>query len=617
MSSDHNMTWPQNADQHLLEIIKTGLQPLSIEIDNNFIVTNYWGDPERFALTQLSRNKTAGSLPFLVGLESIDEPLLLKFIQISDQHIAHIHVQKRQDKLIATLFNVTDEHDYIQPIQQGSHEAQLKNFYDEILINKLELTQKELNKSKQQIEKTSQLKSDFLASVSHEFRTPITSIIGYTDILHNQFTQRDSVESIDVIKRNAYFLLNMVNNILDEARLESGDVDISQTEVRLKDTVSFIEKMFTTMAMQKHIDFFVNADKNVPEYIFADELRLQQVLINLIGNAVKFTDEGLVKVQVGYQAEELTFEITDTGPGISHEDQSQIFQPFQRLSSTQQGAGLGLSITQHILEMMGGNLELKSEVGQGSSFTVSLPSNSSELKIHADIESVFEQQNVLVVEDNRDMSELLKLLLEGMGLNIDVISDGALVDAFVANHKPDLIIMDVNLPNKSGLEITESLRASNFNKPIIAFSAAGLAATKEQALAAGCDDYVDKSNVNTKRFRKLLARYLGNVSEAKSEVTSQFELLKAKYQNSLQQKHLTIQSSWKSCQSNRFDNVSCKMLYTLTHNLAGSAGSYGFEEVSAAAKSVNQCIQKDFSVTVPEELEEAIQELLNILQKYT
>lgn len=614
-SVDDLTTWPKDADQHLLHIIKSGLDPLCIQIDKNFIIRNYWGDPAAFQLDELETDQSADRLAFLIGFESIDEPITLKFIQISSTCVAHIHLYKSNDNLYATLFNVTDDHDYIQPIQQGANEAQLKRFYDQQLIAKLERTQEELSRKKAQIEEISQSKSHFIASMSHEFRTPITSIIGYAEILRKEL----SASNIDsdaalIIRRNAHFLLNMVNNILDEARLESGDIEASLSDVDLRETVSLIEYMFASLAEQKGLGFAIKIDSAVPEFISADELRLQQMLINLIGNAVKFTSKGTVNLHLEYADEFIRFKVIDTGMGISRDNQQKIFQPFQRLTTQEQGAGLGLSITQRLLEIMGGSLQVESEVNVGSTFILSLPAKVVEGIQQEQIN--FQKKQVLIIEDNQDISELLVIYLQEMGIDASVIANGAEAETAILAQKPDLVIMDLNLPNRNGFEITQSLRSDGYDKPIVAFSAAGLLTSKEKALAVGCDDYIDKSTISAMRLRKILVRYLAYVPAAKSELSPKFKALKEKYQLSLAQKSLVIHSTWRSCQTNNYDQVACKMLYTLTHNLAGSAGSYEFDDISESAQAVNACIDTAYKVMDEGLLQEKMSQLIRVLEKY-
>ncbi len=615
MSSNQHIPWPQDADQHLLSIVKVGLEPLCLHINERFLIESYWGNPDSFNFHDLQLGQSANQLDFLVGFEFIEEPVTLRFVQVSPQHVAHVYIYKNQKSLYVTLFDVTDEHDYIQPIQQGGNEAQLKNFYDQQLIAKLERTQDELNRKKAEVEEISQLKSHFIASMSHEFRTPITSILGYTDILQKELSATSlPTSSVGIIKRNAYFLLNMVNNILDEARLDSGSIETSVSDISTKEILVLLESMFFSLAEKKGLTFSTTVDENVPEYFVADELRVQQILINLIGNAIKFTDQGQVSLQLSYADDFVSFRVSDTGAGISVDDQQKIFQPFQRLDSQEQGAGLGLSITQRLLEVMGGNLQLDSELNKGSIFTLSLPVQTVDSIEHEHI--TFAKKQVLVVEDNKDISDLLTIFLVEMGIDVMLISDGAKAYDAIMTAKPDLVIMDMNLPNKNGLDITQDLRAAGYKQPIVAFSAAGIHASKQEALVAGCDDYMDKTGINTTRLRKVLMRYLPFVSAARAEFPSKLDSLKAKYKASLPQKLMVIKSTWKSCETNQFDVVACKMLYTLTHNLAGSAGSYEFDEISHCAKAVNVCIDKDYSVNDVNVLQSAMAQLVTALGKY-
>ncbi len=519
--------------------------------------------------------------------------------------IAHVHVSPIDNAkgLYVTLYNVTEDHAYIQSIQQSGNEAHLKNFYDQKLISKLNKAQAELKEKKAELEQLNELKSHFIASMSHEFRTPITSIIGYANILEKELSDAQSTASVDVVKRNAYFLLNLVNNILDEAKLESGGLQVNPSEIDLKDTLLLVESMFASLAKEKNLAFNVELPDQLPT-INADEMRLQQILVNLLGNAVKFTKKGGVTLGIELLDKEIRIAVRDTGPGISQENQKLIFQPFHRLESEQQGAGLGLSITQKILELMNGGLELESEVDEGSCFTLVLPL----VKVSEGLvdKTSFENKKIILVEDNKDMSDLVEFYLSDQNINLITVDDGAKAEGVIFSEKPDLVIMDMNLPNKNGVAITRALRSKGFADPILAFSAAGSASAKEQFLAAGCDDYLDKTGLSSQRLTKILSRYFINITKQAASSTSQLDLLKEKYCMSMPQKKLAIESAWKSCLSNNFDYAACKMLYTLTHNLAGSAGLYELDSIYNAAKQVNGCIRPDFTVNSSSDLKDAV-----------
>jgi signal transduction histidine kinase/ActR/RegA family two-component response regulator len=365
-------------------------------------------------------------------------------------------------------------------------------------------------------------KSEFLANMSHEIRTPMTAILGYVDLLADHddgapnAPSRD--ESVDAIRRNARHLLAVINDILDLSKIEAGQMKVDRQRIRTLDVVHDALRMMDDRARQKGLALRLVLDGDVPERITTDPTRLRQVLINLLGNAVKFTEEGSVTLTVRRRPEagsELGFEIADTGIGMSPEQLSRLYQPFvQADSSTTRrfgGTGLGLAITRRCVDMLGGRIDVRSAQGSGTTFTFTIdagdvsgvagarlgaPATDGANALPGAARQPLAGVRVLLAEDGVDNQRLIRFHLERAGASVTVVENGAeaveamsrasRVDAF------DAVLMDMQMPVMDGYEAVRRLVAAGERTPIIALTAHAMPGDREKCLEAGCTDYLCK-----------------------------------------------------------------------------------------------------------------------------
>ncbi|ELP30649.1 sensory transduction histidine kinase [Rhodopirellula baltica SWK14] len=376
-----------------------------------------------------------------------------------------------------------------------------------------------LQRSEQIALAANQSKSEFLANMSHEIRTPMAAILGYADVLLGHLEDPDNRNCVMIIKRNGEHLLSLINDILDLSRIEAGKLSVDAESVPLPRLVGDIQSLMQVRADEKNVDFQVEFEGRVPQSIETDPTRLRQVLINLIGNAIKFTDEGSVRLKVrfmkGADPPVVEFSIVDTGIGISKEQQDRLFKPFSQgdASVTRKygGSGLGLAISQRLIEMMDGEMSLESELGEGSTFFVRLPVHSVEgielvtpdlVKQPSRPEELLAEIpkldcRVLVVDDRRDVRHISQHFLEKAGAKVDTAEDGqqgvdAAIQARDSGHPYDLIVMDMQMPVVDGLQATALLRSAGIDWPIIALTADAMKGDRDRCLNGGCDDYLSK-----------------------------------------------------------------------------------------------------------------------------
>jgi len=398
---------------------------------------------------------------------------------------------------------------------------ELKNA-NELLEKNLDKKTNQLQEKVIELEKVTQAKSDFLANMSHEIRTPLNAITGFIDIIRENEQNKKNIEHLDIVKSSSNLLLNIINDILDISKIESGQLEIEYIDFDLKKLIKEINLLFYQKTKEKNIHQKIHYDINAPEFINGDPVRFKQVALNLISNAIKFTPEGGdIRISLHYDKKEnaIVFELKDSGIGIDEKNIEKIFKPFsQEDSSTTRkfgGTGLGLTISSNLVKLMGGELKVKSKLGVGSTFYFSLPIKKNIKNIattkHYKNDVKFSGK-ILVVEDNKPNQMFMNVLLKKLELTNDIANDGVEAIEMFKNNQYDLILMDENMPNMNGIEATKHIlqhESQNLLKhtPIIALTANALKGDRERFLNAGMDEYLTKP-VNKKRLIEIFGRFL-------------------------------------------------------------------------------------------------------------
>jgi PAS domain S-box-containing protein len=380
-------------------------------------------------------------------------------------------------------------------------------------------------------EQANQSKSRFLANMSHEIRTPMAAILGYAELLEEQnLDPGERSEYLATIRRNGQALLELINDVLDLSRIEAGRLIIGHSACNPRAMVDDIVALFHPMAADKQLRLTADPDESLPAQIETDPARLRQILVNLVANAVKFTERGEVRIAAGLGGRhadnaQLWFRVIDTGIGIAADQLELIFQPFTQIddSSTRRhgGSGLGLSISRRLAELLGGSLQVESEVGAGSTFTLWIeaglpaPSAKSGPASAASKPASVLQGRVLVVDDARDVLHLVRRMLERAGLEVDVAENGDTGCRRVLLPEPgrpyDLVLMDVQMPDLDGFAATARLRQGGWNGPIVALTAYAMAGDRERCLAAGFNDYLSKP-VDRTRLLEMANRWIAHAA---------------------------------------------------------------------------------------------------------
>jgi PAS domain S-box-containing protein len=365
----------------------------------------------------------------------------------------------------------------------------------------------EIYESQQKLKELDQRKDEFLANMSHEIRSPLTGIMGYADILLDKLKNPEHLQYLKTIKESGDYLIEIVNDILDLSKIEAGKLVLNMEVVSPHELLGEIHGLMDVRARERNLPLTLRYDGVVPGSIRTDRTRLRQIVINLVSNAIKFTEHGRVEIVLRYLKDRglLEVEVIDTGIGIASEHQKILFERFTQAdtSSTRQygGTGLGLTITKRLVEMLDGTISLESEPGKGSTFRVAIPTAAAPLapalpRTPIAGELPLEGRRVLVVDDREEFCYLVSRYIEEAGGRPTAVTDGeAAVEAIAEAEKTDpfdAMILDIQMPGIDGYETTRRLRAKGFRKPIIALTAGAMLGDREKCLRAGCDDYLTK-----------------------------------------------------------------------------------------------------------------------------
>lgn len=377
----------------------------------------------------------------------------------------------------------------------------------------------ELKQQRLEAVQASRAKSSFLANMSHEIRTPLNGVVGTIELLKDTSLSQEQQEHLEGLEVSSHNLLGIINDILDISRIEAGQLSLEAVPFALKPEFHKVRQILKGKAREKGLDLILNLDPALPEYVKGDPIRLRQILINLTGNAIKFTEEGRVAIRAALEDEDtLYIEVSDTGVGIAPEALPRLFESFKQadesISRKYGGTGLGLAITRELAEMMGGSVGVTSEMGEGSTFWVriKLPESEEQVLLSPDQEQEkLKKWSVLLAEDHLLNQKVIKKVLEKMGQHVLVANNGQeAFDVFIRS-KPQMILMDMQMPEVDGLTATEMIRSYEADRnaplvPIVALTANATPEDRQKCLESGMDEYLTKP-VKRSELARILAQY--------------------------------------------------------------------------------------------------------------
>jgi PAS domain S-box-containing protein len=387
-------------------------------------------------------------------------------------------------------------------------------------VTVLKATEERLLQARAAAEAANEAKSLFLANVSHDIRTPLSAVLGFCDILLERVDDPSAVRDLRAIRRNGAYLVELVDDILDLSRIEAGKLRMQLSRFTLADLILDIDSLMQVRALERGLPLTFEFARPVPQQLRSDRVRMRQILVNLIGNALKYTESGSVRVEIDYVQPgadgRLEFRVIDTGPGIAESDLECIFEPFRQLASAgpsaQRGSGLGLSIARRLAEQLAGEIRVESRVGSGSTFTLSIPVATTEGEVLAQpslharelggarassIGGLIVGCRALVVDDVEDVRRIAAHFLEHSGALVELASSGEealerIASAAAQGAEYDVVLLDMLMPGLGGDEVASHLRARGFDRPILAVTASAVREQRERWLRSGCDEVISK-----------------------------------------------------------------------------------------------------------------------------
>lgn len=505
-------------------------------------------------------------------------------------------------------------------------------------ITELEAKEVELRRSKDEAEAANKAKSEFLANMSHEIRTPMNAILGFTEVLIRGYTSNptDSKRYLNTISSSGKHLLELINDILDLSKVEAGRVEVETLATPIHQVIHEVVKIMSVKATEKNIDLEFIALDSMPNEVITDPARVRQILTNLIGNAIKFTEQGSVKITAQYQAgihpENLRIEVSDTGIGMTQAQAEAVFNPFVQADSSITrrfgGTGLGLTISKRFAEALGGDITVRSEAGKGSTFIVTIPAVAADGSLMLGPDAVmadvlhdskikecvwlFPASRVLVVDDGQENRELLEVVLADVGLEVETAVDGkdGLDKALSGSY--DIILMDVQMPEMDGYTSVRLMRDGGIKIPVYALTAHAMKGAEEECLQAGYSGYMPKPIDIDLLLNKLAEELGGRAVEttpdtakdqlvpllstevdaskepateehsAKSEIHSSLALGTDKFQKLIDRFIVRLKVKQQEMHAS-IEAKNYEELENLAHWLKGSAGSIGFHDFTDPA----------------------------------
>lgn len=443
-------------------------------------------------------------------------------------------------------------------------------------------------------QEANRLKTEFLNHMTHELRTPVTAIMGFNkfNLYGDDIGREQRLRHSAIIARNCEHLLALVNNNLDLARMEAGQFRFERAAHEVHSLLEDVAATLRVMANDKGLTLNLKLAEDMPRALSLDAFRVRQALINLLGNAIKFTAQGTITLRAQWQAGELRCEIEDTGPGIPQDSLARIFEPFQRAPGvTAAGTGLGLAITRQLVELMGGSIRVRSQVGKGTVFEVRFPAAEAELPAPAaaSVSAPMPAKlsgSMLLADDNDDLRELVQGQLVELGFECTSVGDGlAAIEAALARPYT-IVLLDMDMPLMDGYETVHVLRERGYTAPVIGFTAHQTGAPLERALIEGCDDVITKP-ASFERLREALTPF--SEGAPKPQPSAGADAIQVRVDSRLRS---IISRFLSNCGRDvlRLQNALAGGDYAATraigHSLSGSGGSYGFEEITRIGRAI-------------------------------
>jgi len=463
----------------------------------------------------------------------------------------------------------------------------------------------ELQKLSQELAHASEIKSRFLANMSHEIRTPLTAVIGYAEsILAGEIDAEEQYNAISIINNSGQHLLSLLNDILDISKVEADKLDVELLPTKLFKLIEEVKLLVGDKALHKGIEFTIKYQFPLPSKLITDPTRLKQILINLLNNAINFTDQGFVHLVIQNSPPFLQFSIEDSGIGINTKDLSKLFIAFSQVNNVAKnnvgGTGLGLNISKYLSEKLGGNISVLSKEGEGSCFTVNISLKEADdciwLNSQTEVDNVLVMPcsgvksqsklkgSILLAEDDKGLRKLFTLILVKLGLTVTTVEDGEKLVEAALETEYDLILSDIHMPNMGGIEAMNLIKSTGCETPFVALTANAMTHETAHYLEAGFSEYLSKP-IQREKLVQVINNYL--------DINSTIDEIDIPESNLCQLKNAFLDDLPCDIKNikNAFLQKDWRKLMFFAHSLNGTSAVFEFDEITVLAAKLENGLQ--------------------------
>jgi len=613
--------------QHLL----ASARPAYLVMDKNFNLISASGDLDYYDLSTLEIGKTCdASLNFLVS-HDMAEALELRFFQINKEVIAHIVLLPHEGRLIILFMDASAAYQQEQEVQQKANEVLILSEKQDELVKQLVKTRDNLAIKHEELAEANGAKAKFITNLADDIKSPLTSILGHSSLLKNDLGDSpEQVKMIEAIERSGRHLLILVENLLDQMHLELSDVKLKLVPLDINNLLLDLDAIFSPVAQRKDLEFSIIRDSIPPNRIKIDEIRLRQVLVNLLNNAFKYTEMGSIKLTVGWKDNNLYFEVYDSGRGIPESFQNKMFSAFNQHSNGQihdkeqgKGKGLGLSIAKHFVELMGGKISCQSTLGVETRFSLLIPSelDNSEALEKSIIENLDfgGDAHILVIDSNEDLCQLYELALSKAGFVVSQCQSTEVGIEIAKRKKPGLILIGLDT-QADGLDAIKQIRDSSYNEPILAQISMESSIASRAVFEAGGNGFITKP-INIIDLIETIKAYVSPTQTDDSDISMR-SYLRERFNEYLNVKSRYLAIAVSQLIKGEFDFEASKELEKEVTKIVLTAETYGYGAITNVAKLIDDAFKNhadysedEFLVKLLECLKILYAEILLVLEK--
>ncbi len=567
-------------------------KPLVLIIDKANRLESYKGDAAYYGLGNIeSGSNCEDHLQFLVGVDNT-ESMELPFYHCENGKVAHVVLMPHKEQMLILFMDATDAHEQEQELQQKRNEGLIQAERQDRLVKELVKAREELEDKNQAVINANESKARFIADMSHEIRTPITSILGYTNVLKEKFAESEYLKMMEAIERGGRNILTLVENLRDHMHMELSEVKLQYYAVDVNELLEDVLSIFLPIARYKKLELKFSRGRLPQNNIRIDELRVRQLLVNILNNAMKYTEQGSVTMKTSWENQKLFFTITDTGPGIPVSVQNNFLSGTTTNNETgTSSVDLGLAVVRQLVELMDAEIELVSTPGIGTTFKLAIPAEEDQPDFIDDDDSPddeAEKSHILVIDNNNDTSELYKHVLSQAGFKVTSCPTAGEGIEVAVKLSPQLILIDMNITDMKTPDAIRDLRRKGYTQPVL-LQTADSRENSRLVFESGGNGFLNKPIKMTDLIETIQA-YLGPIQTGDANRTIRTHLRDHQLQ-ALREKKDYLKKTHLELSKKELSEQDYALLLDDIHQFTVSSTFYGYDALAASAANMEDSIK--------------------------